>query len=516
MTRSWVVVLGAAIAVIACSDRSGTPSEARPNVVLIVVDTLRADVLGCYGSPLGLSPAIDRLAADGVVFSTALCPSPITAPSHASLMTSRLPSELGVLVNSRTELPPSVPVLAELLRDAGYETAAAVAIGPLEARWGFDRGFGSYDDRFNRAWLIDAGVVLDRTRDLMEDLDEPFLLWSQFGDPHEPYRAHGLVDRTADLVVDGRTVTTLSTSHSLADVYPVTLSGSRGEIVLRSDDPFVVRKFILRRRGVFRSYLRPRWRPDPIPLDPVRELRIDVHSRYGNRLNLYLRLDDVIESQDAMWERYRREVVWVDRHVGAVVDLVRSRGLYDDSLIIITADHGEALGDHGHIGHVEYLYESQVRVPLIVKLPQNLAAGDRRHDLVTLLDVLPTIMARTGVSTPHGARGRDLFAAEAELADRVAFLETHAPQASTDRFGLRAQDTKVIWTPMLDLWELYRIDRDPEEQQNLAAGSPDLLQPWRAELELLLSSLSPVPGTEAIPLDEKTRQQLRELGYLRD
>jgi len=509
-----LAVAGTVVGLTACPDRPAPPPAERPNVVLIVVDTLRADVLGCYGDPHGLSPAIDRLARDGVVFADAVCPSPITGPSHAALMTSRLPSELGVVVNSTCALPPSIPVLAELMADAGYDTGATVAIGPLMARWGFDRGFSSYDDRFDHAWLLDAEVVLERSRAQLEELEDPFLLWAHFGDPHEPYRAHGLVDHSAELMVDGISVGNVSTSESTTDLYRLQLAGSRGEIVIRSDDPFVIRKFILRRGTLFRSFLLPRWDSESLPTAPVTEARIDVHSRWGRKLNLYLRLDDVIGSEDLRWERYRREVAWVDRHVGAVLDRLRGRGAYDDSLIVFTADHGEALGDHHHVGHVEYLYESQVRVPLIVKLPGNTGAGGIRTDLAGLIDVLPTVAARTGVPVPAGARGRDLFATGPSPRDRRLFLETHAPQASTDRFGLRGSDTKVIWTPSQQLWELYRIDDDPDETHNLAGRSPDLLEAWRTEL-LDALSLDPAPDARPVAMDEGTRQQLRELGYLR-
>jgi arylsulfatase A-like enzyme len=308
----------------------------------------------------------------------------------------------------------------------------------------------------------------------------------------------------------------VSTSHSLLQEIPLTLAHRRGEIVVRSDHPFQVRKFILRRRGMARSYLKPKKQPEDRPQGPVTEHRVAVDSPFGRRLRLYLWLNDVVQDPDMRWQRYGREVAWADRNVGELLARLRERGLYDDALIVFTADHGEALGCHNHIGHVEYLYDCFMRVPLIVKLPGNHSAGSRRDDLASLLDLFPTIAARLGLRAPDRARGRDLFAPDATGVEPILFMETHPPHATRVRWGLRGPSTKIIWTPADDRWELFNLSEDPEEAHDLARTASEKLERWQRRLADSLHSLPPPPSGSSPPLDDETREQLRALGYVTD
>ena len=136
--------------------------------------------------------------------------------------------------------------------------------------------------------------------------------------------------------------------------------------------------------------------------------------------------------------------------------------------------------------------------------------------MASILDVLPTVAARTGLPVPDGARGRDLFETESGTEERRLLLETHTPQATHVRYALRAPDLKVIWTPEEDLWELYRLSDDPRESRNLTRSSPELREEWQHLLLERLQSLRSAPDATSVPLDDTTRQQLRELGYLID
>ncbi len=193
--------------------RAGLPSQ-RPNVLLITLDTTRADRLACHGYAPALTPALDSLAAKGVLFERAITPAPLTLPSHASLMTGLYPSEHGLITNGRGRLEESIPTLAEMLQAGGYDTAAFVGSLVLDSKFGLDRGFAVYDDDMTNSDATEHG--LDRQRDgrrvvdsalgwLMQRRTKPFFCWVHLYDAHQPYQAHPeeFGDRFRDRQYDG-------------------------------------------------------------------------------------------------------------------------------------------------------------------------------------------------------------------------------------------------------------------------------------------------------------------------
>jgi len=485
------------------------------NVVLVVIDTLRPDVLGCYGDPRGLSPNIDALAAEGVVFEPALRPSPITAPSHASLFTSRLPSETGLRNNGSGAIPEAMPMLAELLQARGYATAAAVAMAPLKPRWGFDRGFASYDCRLGPSWVLPGDEVVDRALALLDELEPPFFLWTHLADPHEPYDAHGVVERVAEVVVGGTTVATIPTSTFTPTTLAIDLPSRHAELVVRSAEPFVVRGLLVQRQGVFRNRARPSLHPSQPPPDPVTEYRVEIHSPVTRKVRVTLELTDVIDSREDRWQRYGREIAFVDHQIGALLDRLRRRGMYDHTLVVFTSDHGEALGCHDHIGHVDYLYDCLVRVPLVIKPPGGPgAAARRRGDPGALVDVVPTVLGALGLRPPDGLPGRDLLAPGADLQNAEVFLETHPPQAERTLYGLSDGRHKIVWTPDQDTWEFFDLGADPGELSNLFDPDNGKVQTWQHRLRQRLAALATRPEDHASPIDPETRKELEAMGYL--
>jgi len=480
------------------------------DVLLIVVDTLRPDYLGCYGAGPDASPAVDALAADGILFEQALCHSPITGPSHANLFTSLYPSDTGVLNNARRVVPAGLSTAAEILAERGWDTRAAVSISPIESRWGYGRGFGAYDDRLGDTWILRADTMITRIEALRRGQAPPRFLFAHFADPHEPYDAHGLIVREAEVVRGGEVLATIPTSTYTPTRLDLDLYGGTTEIVLRSEHPFRLRNVGLRdAEGMIL---------DTGGCDVVRDsctLRITASA--AGRAGLVLQLCDILDDAAPLHARYGREVAFTDLHVGMILDSLRAEGRYDETLIVFTADHGEALGEHGYLGHVQTLYETMMRVPLIIKPRRGsgFAAGERRMDQAALVDVLPTILARLGLPPLPGARGRDLLADGAAAAPTAIFMETHKPEAARDLYGLRTDGYKIIHEPDTGAWEFYDLAADPGERENLADRGGPGFEEHRDLLLGMLAQLDQGAGrvaTEA-EVDERTAEMLRSLGY---
>jgi len=527
--------LGAPTPARAARAQQTSPQAPPPNVVLIVIDTLRPDFLGCYGDTRGLSPAIDQLARDGVLFENAIATSPITGPSHASLFTSRWACETGVLNNFGGAPRDSLPMLAELMRDAGYHTGAVIAISAVCSQAGFARGFGQFTERLGVGGLATAGAVVTEARDLLARTQPPFLLWTHFSDPHEPYDAHGLVRREAEVLLDGQSLARVPTSDYSPLTLELKLPARAADLAIRSKDVFHVRALEL----AGPDGPKPTVSPAELPWEALPEYHAQIGADGARRVQLDLFLCDEFAERRNIRERYGREVAAADQGVGAVLDELRRRGLYDDALIVFASDHGESLGERGLVGHVENLYDVLVRVPLIVKLPRDGGAwagarggelaGVRRRDLVSLVDVVPTVLARLGRPLLPGARGSDLFAAGGSggegggdrpdagqrAGDEVVFCETHRPQAKRTLFALRGERYKIIFDRTHGAWELYDLVSDPQEAHNLYAGNDARSQTWRRLLEARLTELGVAAGAEPVPptVDAKRQRELRALGY---
>ncbi len=397
----------------------------RPHVVLVTIDTLRADALGSYGNRRVETPHLDRLAREGVRFTNAATTVPFTLPAHSSMMTGAYPPTHGVRENVGYVLDDRLPTLASLLSEAGYTTAGFVSAFVLDRRWGIGRGFSTFFDDFTldageRANLAsvqrDGAETVERAVGWLDDRPEgPFFLWVHLFDPHDPYEP-----------------------------------------------------------------------PEPFA------------SRY--RMNPYL-----------------GEVAYADLLVGRLRAGLESRGLLEESLLVVTSDHGEGLGSHREAFHGYFVYDSTVHVPLLLRVPFGPFAGRAVERPVSHVDLLPTILEAVGLPAPAEAQGRsllpDLF--EMATAERPVYSESLYPLLHYGWSPLRAMRTeryKLIEAPR---WELYDLQADPREESNLADELPDVARRLRKELAELASALE--AGAAAAPqleLDETTMRQLRALGYV--
>jgi arylsulfatase A-like enzyme/Tfp pilus assembly protein PilF len=397
------------------------------NLILITIDTLRADHLGSYGYRDIETPHIDALAREGVRFANAASTVPFTLPAHSSIMTGIYPPSHGVRENVGYFLADDVPTAAEIFEAAGYETAGFVSAFVLDGRWGIGRGFDHYFDDFETASLKQINLasvqrdgretVTEAVRWLDGDRQAPFFLWLHLFEPHDPYR----------------------------------------------------------------------------PPEPYR-------SRYPER-------------------PYDGEIAYVDALVGEFRDALEDRGLLEKSLLVLTADHGEGLGDHDEGFHGFFVYDSTVHVPLIVRAPFGELGGRVVTEAVSHVDLLPTILDAVGQPVPDGAQGVSLIPlmlGSADTRDRSVYSESYYSLFHYGWAPLRAIRTaghKFIDAPRP---ELYDIIDDRGEERNLVDEQQRLATDLEGRLNALMELIDfPEKTEEQQPdLDEATLQQLRALGYV--
>ena len=421
-------------------------------LLLISVDTLRADALGTYGARPGATPSIDALARESVVFEHAYAPTPLTLPSMASVLTGRHPEALA-MQNNESTVPDGVETLAADLSQAGWRTGAVIGNFVLRRGSGLDRGFDRFDDLLPqrervRRWperiASDTTVAaIEMVADCGTLVSERCFIWVHYQDPHGPYDPPG--DRRQRFLDEERA---------------------------RSD-------------GAVR-------------LPPG-----DDHLGIGS-LPAYQQLDG--HREVAFYRAgYRGEVAFVDEQVGRLLDAVAEAGLEEESLVVFLADHGESLGEHGvWFSHGSRLTDEQVRVPLLLRDPREVP---RRIDRpVALLDLRSTLRGLLGLQVADP--GRDLLA---EGSSSQPYLSTLGVLKQPRR-AIIAEGHKLIMEdgPVQPSFRLYRLG---EESLDLAASQPEIVARLKAELQSAhLSMESDRPETRR-NLSPEDQQQLRALGY---
>jgi arylsulfatase A-like enzyme/Tfp pilus assembly protein PilF len=418
--------------------RRAAPAPIRPgvctgcNVLLITIDTLRADRVGAFGGPPGLTPNLDRLAAEGLRLTHTYSSAPLTLPSHASILTAVSPPVHGLRANGLYRLGPNLPTLATVLKAAGYRTGAFVGAFVLDARFGLNRGFDVYDDRYGEKHAgEDTEGAERRAEEVIKPAEEwivargstsspragrPWFAWIHLYDPHEPYRA-----------------------------------------------------------------------PEPYA------------------------------SQHAPYEA---EVAYTDAAIGHLLTGLTAAHALDNTLLVVAADHGESLGEHGERSHGVFAYDVTLRVPWIVWAG---TAGTRPRFApqtidrpARLIDLAPTVLDLLGTAPPDSFEGRSVLArANGSAADMPAYFE--AMDANLTRnwaplTGIVSGGYKLIDLPQP---ELYNLDADPAETTNVFRRESERARTLEAVLRDQVSRLAArasAPGQVALNAD--SRQRLQALGYV--
>jgi arylsulfatase A-like enzyme/Flp pilus assembly protein TadD len=419
--RAAALLSGAVLLTSALPACDSSPRAAgKLNCLIITVDTLRADRLSAYGAKSVRTPAIDGLAAEGVLFSRAFAHSVTTLPSHANIMLGAPPQYHGVHDNANFVVPAGIPSLAEVFKQAGYATAAFIGAYPLDRRFGLDRGFDVYDDDygvqdFGRPDFVErpAAAVADRAKEWLGKTSGPWLLWVHLFDPHYPYAP-----------------------------------------------------------------------PEPFA------------SSYRDH-------------------PYDGEVAYVDEVLGGLFALLRESGAFGNTLIILTSDHGESLGEHGEKTHGYFAYNATLHVPLIIRAP-GAAAGRAVAAVVSHLDIFPTVCDVTGLEKPAHVRGRSLLPAlkGRRIPDEKVLFESMYPYYSRGWAPLTGYidfPAKFIESPIP---ELYDLGSDPAEARNLAAGED--LSAHRAKMAALIRAAAgpESAAARARAPEGASLEKLRSLGYV--
>ena len=441
-------------------DSRAPVSPHSPGVLLITIDTLRADHLGCYGYRRGATPAIDALAKQSAKFEHAFAAAPLTLPSHAALLTGTYPLYNGVRDQPGFRLADGIPTLAEYFARAGYAAAAVLGSPVLSRRFGLARGFDAYDDRFGASTEeLEAGLpnikrpAQSVVRLALAWLDskpagEPFFLWLHFYDPHQPYRA-----------------------------------------------------------------------PEPF------------RSRFADR-------------------PYDGEIAYTDSALARLFAGLRSRGLFGSTVIALTADHGEGLGDHGESTHGYFIYDSTLRVPLLVKpatdaprVAQSQGAAKEQEapaaqpptpsdhptdaaDIkapVSLVDLAPTLLRLAGLNAPANMQGTEFSASVLSREEprlHPVYAETMYPLLHLGWNPLWAlisetparEVVKYIQAPRP---ELYDLDGDPGETRNEYSSQPQEAEARRKQLDAFVRAHAPAnPTSGRGPVSPEAARMFASLGYV--
>lgn len=432
------------------------------NVILIVVDTVRTDHVGCYGYQRNTTPNIDRLAQQGLLFRNAISAASWTLPSIATILTSQYPCVLGIR-DTPVVMDDRYSLLSELLKQNNYTTHGIFSHVLLAPQLGFGRGFDNYDDQtspYRRRGISSPAVTQKAISFLRKNHKRPFFLFLHYFDPHYNYIL-----------------------HKKYNYYPF-YNGS-----VKSNHPI-----------------------------------LDLW-----RIRHNLSKDDI----RYLVSLYDSEIAFTDEYLGKLLDALKKRGLYDNSIIIITADHGEEFMERGWIGHCITLHQELLRVPLIMKLP----AGEARiiDSPVGLIDIMPATLRYLGLRIPDGLDGKALdLSPGASVARGPVFSETfnfilqkyqlpgiHQPKRN-EPIAFRSivlGDRKLIYDEKKDSKQIYNLSDDPHEQNDLSARRSE----QNSRLEVLLSrwlnyvkskqKRGPVQDASELFTPEQ-RKQLESLGYL--
>lgn len=464
----------------------GEPGDAPPaNLIVIVVDTLRFDAVGPEATP-----AIWALGQVGVRFEAAYTTAPMTLPALTSLFTSQAPSSTGVLVNG-VDVPKKLVLLPEWLGEHGYRTVGVASMATLWRRTpdrGLDQGFDDF--RFVNRDYTDG---LDTLALFKKELDElqvegrhgsaPWFLFVHLADPHEPYRSFLAPEPSLAVRVDGQEIATTDPRRAPHVRRRFALEAGSHRLELEGQTEFVLRSL----------YLSELESGKPVPFELTQGERLaagrKVTAEWTSEGPMTIALETWLTDKPSQREarrRYTSEVSRADQAVSGVLAELERRDLFDSSLIVFVADHGEAFGEHGHNGHSENLYDELLHVPLVIKLPTGRARSslaEKADALVSHVDLAPTILEALGLPALPGSVGRSLMGPSEGRA--VIRAETHRPEASQALACLRDRSLKLIYQPASQTFRMFDLVRDPREQTDVFGLRGAERADWQEQLREL-------------------------------
>ncbi len=404
------------------------------NVILLSVDTLRPDHLGCYGYGRATSPNIDAFRKNSILFTTAISQAPSTLPSHASIMTSLIPPHHGACFSMKRGLADKRITLAEVLRTRGYRTVSYNGGAQLAPQYGMDQGFEIYDE-------VDTfPEILERSAEwIRAHRRERFFMFLHTIDTHAPY----------------------------------------------APPPECMARFETNGAG-------------PLSVKP------QEHTGQNR--------EELSETAKAhMIAAYDAEIYCMDQTFGKLLRFIEEQGLADNTIFVLTADHGEEFGEHGTWGwHSHSLYDELLRVPLLMRFPDRRHAGGVVEQQVRSMDIAPTVLDLLGISAPLEFAGESLILRiEGRKEPPLVAFSAQDGVRKRARASLRTKEWKLHGSRLFDLVN------DPGETNDVARDNPAIVALLSRKRDDLFAGRIAPSDAPAVKLDKHTEKKLRSLGYIR-
>lgn len=418
------------------------------NIILISIDTLRADHLGCYNYPRNTCPSIDKFRENAVLFRYCIAQSSSTLTSHASMLTSLIPSHHGAFFTREQALPENIRTMAELLKEKGYQTISFNDGGQIAPKFGLNQGFDRYEsmrDSIKAEHLNFYRVVTKTMKWLDQHPEEKFFLFLHTYETHHPYTPKKRQLKLFESNYNGD----LNWQITVEMIERI----NKGEIKLTDEDK-----------------------------------------------------QHIINTYDA-------EIRSMDESFGLLIDFLKKKKLYDNTLIIFTSDHGEEFGEHGiWATHSHTLFNDQLHVPLVIKLPASKFASRKVDHLVRSIDILPTVMDLLGEKMSKDFEGSSL----------VPLMKGIPPKKLI--FAISQRDMKqtyvsAYWSVMTQKWKLYdaklfNLLNDPGELKDVSKSHEDLKTNLQKYALIYLKRKNEKSPAKKVVLDDELREKLKSLGYL--
>ena len=517
------------------------------NIILITIDTQRPDYLSCYNPQAAPTPHIDHIAEQGVLFTKAFSLIPITMPAHTAIFTSQHPHDVKVF-NNGDRFSHNYPMFTDLLESRGYTTGAFVSLGVLSKTFGLAQGFNHYNDDFDSTngrsykWASEINAVALPW--IEKNKNEKFFAWLHYSDPHEPYIPFDAPDDT-EVRINGESYSKFCLAkkekislqfmaqpgQNVIEFYPLPDGGSVQSRRFLDQNLFIV--------------------PDDGKELSFAEGWSDLKLRTGSEVQIFeskatVRLVNTksvpeeveIRFSGGVWENraseirrhYATEVQFVDKNIGALWQKLSDWDLLDNTIVIVTADHGEGLKTHGILGHVDKLWNETTHIPFIVYYPWMGQKGKRVDALTNQLDIMPTVLDLANVRNKKRMQGHTLnyylsrspidwiIAGKSDM--EYSSSSTFRPEANHNAFAVTDGNLKVIHTPTKShaQWEAYDLIQDPIEKKNLVRTDPERFKSmtWMRALVEAHRKVAEAAhqNREAPRLSEEEKETLRALGYL--
>jgi len=504
------------------------------NVILITLDTHRADFVSVYDPEKTHTPNIDFFAHQGILVDNCYSLIPITAPAHASLFYSQPPHLLSFYNNGQVfHAKQKEDSLAELFRKKDYRTAAFVSLGVLQSRFALDHGFDLYDDDMpSHRWYLDAHEINQKALPWIEkNKDNDFFVWVHYSDPHDPYAPPTLPpDMRVDL--NGQIVNELCLQRyeNLSMTFKLRQGTNKITFAVLnpypgSEDQFRAAlneiEFIQHPKSLKLSFA-------DIHFIQRNEKRSALIKKSGSILiespeqdaELIIRARGNLNLHPSEKTRYyRKEVEYLDTQIGTLTKKLQDWDLLDKCLVVLVGDHGEGLGDDKtkfgdrYFGHIHYLYGAYMKVPFILYDPTREKKAEKINTLSTIMDVAPTILGRMGWTKKPDYRGKDLLTSKKILSSILE--ETYTPEAIHDRFGMLQYPWHMIYTPETEKIELYNLISDPGEKNDVFESQKNSKDLKKLQKRLTQKAADILEQKKEVKIDQESLEMLKSLGYIK-